>query len=244
MKPWIIAHRGASGSAPENTLAAVRLAWEQGADAVEVDVYVARDRDVVVIHDDTLDRVAGVGGHVAERTVAELKCLDVGRWKHSRWAGERIPTLGEVLALVPPGKRQLVELKAGRELLESLSRTIPGCGVGPDQLAFISFSLPLIGACKETFPASAALWLLEARDLPLETGGPRFAGLLTALKEARLDGVDVEACAGVNAEWVDALHDAGHRVFVWTVNDPAEVQRLTEAGVDGITTDWPGDFSG
>src|SRR4051794_3938882 len=98
----VIAHRGASHDAPENTLAAIKLAWQQEADAAEFDLHLSRDGKLVVIHDADTRRVAGVDKRVAEQTLAELRRLDVGAWKGPRFAGERIATLEEVLATVPP----------------------------------------------------------------------------------------------------------------------------------------------
>src|SRR6266446_92874 len=100
----IIAHRGASHDAPENTLAAVNLAWQQGADAVEIDVHLSSDGEIVVIHDDNTRKTAGLRKKVSAQTLAELKALDVGRWKHSKWAGESIATFAEVLENVPADK--------------------------------------------------------------------------------------------------------------------------------------------
>ena len=111
----IIAHRGASHEAPENTLASVRLGWAQGADAVEVDVRQSRDGHIVVIHDAHTRRTAGVTRRVRAETLDELRALEVGRWKHRRHAGEKIPTLAEVIETVPPGKRLFVEGPVARQ---------------------------------------------------------------------------------------------------------------------------------
>src|SRR5689334_354029 len=107
----VVAHRGASHEAPENTLAAFRLAWEQGADAIEGDFYLTRDREIVCIHDDNTKRTSGEDLSVAASTLAQLRRLDVGRWKDPKWKGERIPTLTEVLATIPAGKRIFIEIK-------------------------------------------------------------------------------------------------------------------------------------
>ena len=96
--PEFIAHRGASHDAPENTLAAIQLAWRQNADAVEVDVQLSKDRHLVVIHDATTSKTAGVRKKVAAQILADLQSLDVGRWKHRKWKGEKIPTLAAALA--------------------------------------------------------------------------------------------------------------------------------------------------
>jgi glycerophosphoryl diester phosphodiesterase len=101
--PLIIAHRGESHDAPENTLASVCLAWERDDDAAEIDVHLTKDGRIVVIHDEHTWRTAHRFGKVANRTLEQLKRLDVGRYKGKRWAKERIPTLAEVLEIVPEG---------------------------------------------------------------------------------------------------------------------------------------------
>src|SRR5262249_52335116 len=130
----IIAHRGASLDAPENTLASARLGWEQGADAVEVDVRQSRDGHIVVIHDAHTRRTARVRKRVRAHSLAELRALDVGRWKHRHFAGERIPTLNEVIETVPPGKRLFVEIKSGPECLPQFVDTVKRSGKAPSQI--------------------------------------------------------------------------------------------------------------
>src|SRR5256885_16112584 len=105
----IIAHRGASHDAPENTLAAVQLAWQQNADAVEVDVRMSKDGQLVVIHDDNTRRTGKAARKVSDQTLAELRWLDVGGWKGRQWSGERSTTLEEVMAAVPHRRRLFVE---------------------------------------------------------------------------------------------------------------------------------------
>src|SRR5262245_3502406 len=106
----IIAHRGSSLLAPENTLAAAQLAWQEGADAVEGDFQLTKDGRFVCLHDNSLKRTAGIDRLVADCTLDELRACDVGRWKGEQFAGEPIPTLEELLATVAPGKRFFVEL--------------------------------------------------------------------------------------------------------------------------------------
>src|SRR5262245_58707114 len=101
----IIAHRGSSFSAPENTLAAVRLGWRQGADAAEGDFRLTADGQIVCVHDKTFKRTAGIDHPVAEMTLAEIERLDAGSWKSPEFAGERVPTLDQLLATVPERKR-------------------------------------------------------------------------------------------------------------------------------------------
>jgi glycerophosphoryl diester phosphodiesterase len=111
--PLITAHRGASHDAPENTLAALRLGFEQGADAGECDVRLTSDGRVVLLHDEGTHRVAACNLVAARHSLESLRRADVGAWKGPRYAGERIPTLEEALAVVPAGRRLLVEIKFG-----------------------------------------------------------------------------------------------------------------------------------
>src|ERR1700685_2412700 len=97
----IIGTRGAAFDAPENTLASFHLAWKQQADAAETDVFLSKDGEIVVIHDANTARLSGHKGKVVDQTLAELKQLDIGRWKGPQWAGQRIPTLAELLAIIP-----------------------------------------------------------------------------------------------------------------------------------------------
>ena len=120
----IIAHRGSSYLAPENTCAAVELAWQEGADAVEGDFRLTADGHIVAMHDATLKRTAGIDRRVAECSLEELRTYDVGSWKNPQFADEPVPTLAEMLATVPAGKRFLVELKCSAEIVEPLQRLL------------------------------------------------------------------------------------------------------------------------
>ncbi len=129
----LIGHRGASFDAPENTLAAFRLAWEEGADGVEGDYRLTLDGEIVCLHDPTTRRTAGINLAVAKATLAQLRELDVGSWKGEQWAGEPIPTLREVIATVPPGKRLFIELKSGPEILLPLAAILAESGLPHEQ---------------------------------------------------------------------------------------------------------------
>src|SRR5262245_6414264 len=136
----IIAHRGASHDAPENTVAAIKLAWEQNADGSEFDVYLSKGGRVVVIHDKDTQRTAGVKKLVADCTLAELRALDVGKWKDPKYAGEKIPTLEEMLATVPAGKKVFVEVKCGPEIVPGMIRVLKASRLKPEQTPVISFN--------------------------------------------------------------------------------------------------------
>jgi glycerophosphoryl diester phosphodiesterase len=113
----IIAHRGESFDAPENTMAAIQLAWDRGADAVEIDIQLSKDNRIVVIHDFETKRLAGVNKKVKEQTFEELRKLDVGSWKNPSFKDEKIPSLAEVLESVPNGKKLIIEIKSDSSII-------------------------------------------------------------------------------------------------------------------------------
>ena len=242
--PLIIAHRGASANAPENTLAAVRMAWEMGADAVEVDVHLTADGHAVVIHDDRTRRTTGVDLRVARSTLAQLQALDAGSFKDARWARERIPALREVLATVPPGKRVVLELKAGPELLDPLERDLAAAvgdgALRPAQVVLIAFDRDLAVSAKTRLPQLSVLWLGDPRRRGVRLRPSKVVRRMAAeARELGLDGLDLFAHRCLNARLVGEIHALGLQLFVWTVNRPRVCARLLRAGVDGITTDRP-----
>ncbi len=159
----LIAHRGASREAPENTLAAFRLAWQEGADGIEADFRLTRDGRIVCLHDDTTKRTAGVDLAVAESTLEELRRLDIGAWKGARWRGERIPSLEEVLSGLPAGKMLMIELKCGPEIIEPLRRVLAADGVPVDKLRLLSFDARLVAGLKEQLPGIRACLNVDYR---------------------------------------------------------------------------------
>ncbi len=239
----ITAHRGASYLAPENTLASVNLAWQLGADSVEIDVYQSRDGRIVVVHDDTTKRTAGVDGKVVARTLAELATLDVGRWKHEKWAGQRIPTLEQVVATIPSGKRLLIEIKCGKQIVPELARVLKVAGKRPRQTAVISFDFDVVATAKAAMPRSTVLWLLKTTPKRHEQTGKVLISLRQRIEQCRtagLDGLSVSRESELNEKFVQQIHDAGLQLHVWTVNSPEEAAKLAGLGVDAITTDRPG----
>ncbi|QDU20002.1 glycerophosphodiester phosphodiesterase [Urbifossiella limnaea] len=236
----IVGHRGASHDAPENTVAAVKLAWDQKADAAEFDVYRTKDGKIVVIHDkDTKRTAGGVNKVVAESTLAELRALDVGAWKDKKYAGERIPTLAEVLATVPAGKSVFIEVKPGPEVVPELLAEMKAAGLPPERTPVISFNAGVIAAVKKARPDLPAYWIVSLNAAKDKTP-PTAAELVTKAKEIRADGLDLSASPALDAEYAKVVRAAGLKLYVWTVNDVAVARRMVGLGVDGITTDRPG----
>lgn len=235
----IIAHRGASFDAPENTLASIHLGWAQGADAVEIDVHFSKDGHIVVIHDDNTRKTAGVRRKVASQTLSELKALEVGSWKHARFKDEPIPTLPEAFATIPAGKKMFVEIKCGPECIEQFAADFHASGLKPRQVIPIGFSLPTMRALKQAVPELEVCWIAEFKRT-LRGWSPQAERLIEQVAGAGLDGLDVSGKGPVDADFAAKVHNAGQKLYIWTVDDPAKARELMTAGVDGITTNKPG----
>ncbi len=240
-RPLIVAHRGASHFAPENTLAAFRRAWEEGADVIEGDFYLTADGHIVCIHDRTTKKTAGVELDVAKSTLAELRQLDVGRWKDERFAGERIPTIEEVLAIVPPNKSILIEVKCGPEIVPKLKEALEAAQLKPQQTKVIAFDERVVASTKRLIPEIKAYWLVRYKEQPNGGFEPTAADVMRTLARVRADGLDTHANEQVvDADFVKMLRMAGLEFHTWTVNDPSVAEHFRMLGVDSITTDRPG----
>jgi glycerophosphoryl diester phosphodiesterase len=230
--PWIIAHRGASGYAPENTLAAFERAVALGAGFIETDIRLTRDARFVAMHDETLDRTTNGHGEVQQHTLADLRELDTGHWFDREFNGQRIPTLEQILEF---GKKHDVifylemkfdtamgmhhSLVAELRRTESAARTI-----------VISFD-PRMLASLRALDASIMTGLLVDRGVAAET----------AVKKA-VDAGARQLCPHYSIatpKLVNAAHDVGLQVVAWTVNELSDMRTVIASGVDGIMTDLP-----
>ena len=237
----IIAHRGASFDAPENTLAAVKLGWEQKADAVEIDVQASSDHRIVVIHDDNTKKTAGLDRKVCDQTFESLCELDVGRWKSAKWKGERVPSLDAVLDTVPEGKRLFIEIKCERHGLPDLAQSITRSRCKPGQVVLIGFCLATMSEAKTLLPQLEVAWVVKCkRNWKTGRWTPTIAKLVEEAKAAGIDGLDLGANRPLTRANVDEIRAAGLTVYIWTVDSPAKARQLLDAGVDGITTNRPG----
>lgn len=239
--PLIVAHRGASGHAPENTIPAFRLGWQQGADAIEGDFHLTADGEIVCIHNPTTGPVAGRDLVVADATLKELKQLDVGGWFGKAWQGATIPTLSEVLEIIPEGKQIFLEIKSGPGILPKLFETLDRSGLTTAQIVIISFYPEVIAQVKARAPEMKA-FLLCGFHQDEQSGliTPTIAELLTYLQDIRADGLSSEAHASVDEGFVHKLLEAGYEYHVWTVNDVAGAVRFQRLGARSITTNVPG----
>lgn len=234
----IVAHRGFSAQAPENTVAAFKLAWEHGADACELDLFLTSDDQIAVLHDKDTKRTTGVARLVKDSTMAELQSLDAGSWKNKIYKGEKIPTLAESLATMPLGsKRFFLEVKCGPEVVPVLAKELGGqWKLRAAQVCIIAFDRTVAQECKKAMP-----WIKVYR-LSSEKENKKTVDLTQLIADTKADGLD-GLDLGLKWKWNEAMvkqiKEAGLEVYVWTVNRPADARRLAQLGVDGITTDDP-----
>jgi glycerophosphoryl diester phosphodiesterase len=249
-RPLVVAHRGASSEAPEHTLAAYRKAIEAGADALECDVRLTLDGHLVCVHDRRVDRVSNGTGFVSGLELARLEELDFGSW-HGGAAEPEEPdrdrrgvlTLRRLLELAAEQPRRIelaVEVKhptryAGLverrlvELLDEFGWAHPGVD-GPAPVRVMSFSRMAIRRIRKLAPALDVVFLMEPIGYRLRDGqlprGTTIGGPSIAIVRDR-------------PEYVERLHKAGRRVFVWTVDEPTDVELCLKLGVDAIITNRP-----
>jgi glycerophosphoryl diester phosphodiesterase len=215
--PLVIAHRGASGIALENSLAAFRAAAPQGADAVELDVHATADGELIVHHDEAIDGTH----HIAQSTAKAVAALRLAN-------GEPVPTLSQALAAIAPPLRVFVEVKSlapgwDDRFLETLDR-----GPNPAGYAIHSFDHRIVRRLGRKRPS-------------LECGVLSTAYLIRPLSAMQDAGASIlwQERTVLDEALVQTVHGAGARLFVWTVDDPADVARFVAWGVDGICTNFP-----
>ena len=240
--PEIVAHRGSSQQAPENTLAAFELAWKQGADIIEIDVRLTKDSHVICIHDANTKRTGRSKLDVAKSTLSELQKLDVGSFKSKDYAGTHIPTLKEVLASVPKGKKVFIEIKSGAETIDPILKLIAQSSLENEQVAIISFKEKILLECKKRAPHIYTSWLCNIKKQKNGQLKPSFESVLNTLKSHRINGLS-SSHHQINAEKVQTLKQQGFDCHVWTINDTKIAQKMTSLGVDSITTDVPHKFT-
>jgi len=225
---YCCAHRGASGHAPENTLAAFRLAMEMGAEMCELDVQQTADDRLVVMHDDTLERTTNGKGNLWEMTLPELQTYDAGSWFTPRYAGEKLPTLEQVIELVRGKMKLNIEVKIHgheRNIAQLVVDTIRREKFA-DECLITSFDWKVADQIKEIAPDLKVGYIFGRKEFSPEV----FAGQVDLLSAHY---------SLVNANFLARARAAGKKVHVWTVNYKWLMRRLLKLGVDGIITNYP-----
>jgi glycerophosphoryl diester phosphodiesterase len=241
-RPRIVAHRGASHDAPENTIAAFKRAWDAGVECVELDVHLTSDGVPVIIHDADTKRTTGKVGKVASQTLAEIRALDAGTWKHPSFAGERIPTLAEALATIPRGRTMFVEIKTGPDTVPPVAKVIREQTPAGANIALQAFDPASLALLAKELPNAPAYWTV---DPPVDDSDKQHPKPLpypkTIVAEAVRHGFAGVALyyGSVDDALLADLRAAKLLVDVWTINEPEVIARWHARDVRWIETDRP-----
>jgi glycerophosphoryl diester phosphodiesterase len=230
-RPLLIGHRGYPARYPENTLAAFTGAMDAGCDMIELDVTLTRDRRVVVIHDDTLDRTTNGSGPVRDRTVEEMRTLDAGSWFAPRFAAERVPLLDEVIALTAGRCMLNIEIKESAfeegyppDAIEHQVAELVKTGGAMDRVIVSSFDRRILERLAR-MPAPPALAFISDAG-----ADPEVMGVLRTIKAFSWH----PRRTVLTREQVERVHAEGMKIYPWTINTRSEADALLQLGVDGL----------
>ncbi|MCL2023851.1 MAG: glycerophosphodiester phosphodiesterase [Oscillospiraceae bacterium] len=237
----IIAHRGASKHAPQNTLPAFQLAIDMGANGIETDVHLSKDGVLIICHDYTIDGTSNGSGDVNEMTYEELLQYDFGGYKGEEFTGTKIPTLIECLEVCKDLEILDIELKRPRngsmEIVEKTLALVEDMGL-TEKLLLSSFDKNVIVAAKEINPKVKTALIysiseIESPDLEEILDDP-----VAYVKKCRADAVHPFALM-INEDYIEDMHEAGIEVNPWTINSPESIKSLLDIKGDGVITDVP-----
>ena len=230
IRPWIIGHRGAPGHAPENTMASFRRAVELGATFIETDLRLSHDARFVAMHDATLDRTSNGRGMVRDFTLAQLRELDAGSWYGPEFAGEKIPALEEILNFAREADVVFyLEIKheAGWGVHHGVAAALRAANE-PARTVVISFDSSMLRNLR-SLDAGVLMGLLFENPIASVVEKAQQIGARQICPRADL----------VTPQLLSEAQDAGLQVAAWTVNEPAQMDKLISMGVNGIMTDYP-----
>ncbi|MDD4442551.1 MAG: glycerophosphodiester phosphodiesterase family protein [Kiritimatiellae bacterium] len=239
-----ISHRGESMDAPENTMAAFRLSRERGVFGFECDIYMTADNEIICLHDLTLDRTTDGSGKPDALTLAELKKLDAGSWKNARFAGERIPTLAEALALACEGREIYIDIKRGIDIPRLVEVVKAEPKATAERIVFLGGG-ESVQQLRKLLPDYRALWVVGVKLKEDGTLTPSAQEAVAALKQMGAHGIDLQGHGAaaqrlIDKAYVRTIKDAGFSFHVWTINSAARAAELAELGAETVTTDCGG----
>ena len=223
----VMAHRGASTEAPENTMAAFQKAIDDMADYIELDVQLTNNGEVIVMHDSNAYRTTGVDANIVNMTYKEVKTLDAGSWFSDEYVGENVPSLKEVLELTQGKIKLNIELKPADN----------GTALAKNTVRLIE-KYNMVNDCVITSFSESVLKAVKTYNQEIKVGYILSAAYGDFYDMKNVDFFSVNA-AFLSKRTIDAIHNSGKRVYAWTVNNKESIKNLTNKGVDGIITDNP-----
>ena len=226
-----VAHRGASWYAPENSLGAIRLAWELGCDGAECDIQLTKDKQIVLCHDKNTERVTGQKLEIAQSKYADLKRLNLRLLPNNSayFEEQSVPLLKEVLKATPKGQLLVMEIKCGDEIFPELQKIVKTYWK-TGNIAFIAFNFKTICLAKSLFPDVPCYYLSSSKEDVLMK--------IPDIKKNKLDGVDLNSKI-IDQQLVDELQKANSEIWCWTVDDLDEALKMKNLGIKTITTNRP-----
>jgi glycerophosphoryl diester phosphodiesterase len=229
----IIAHRGESYDAPENTYASINLAWKRNDDAVEIDIRLTKDEKIVVIHDKTTLRTGGRFKKISANDYSELAKVNVDKYKGKKRGNEKIPLLDKVIETMPKHKYLFVEIKSNAQIIKPLQKLSDEKKIKSNQIKFIGFDIDIMKSLKQILPEFGSYWIIQGKDYKNRAN---LEETIRKCKSAGLNGLDVEEKKYLSKEVIQLVKDSGLRIYTWTVDDPLRAIQLFNDGIDGITT--------
>lgn len=227
----IIAHRGASFHAPENTVTSAKLGWKHKADAVEIDIHLSADKKIIVSHDANTKRTTGQDYIIKATSSEKLRTLDAGSWKDEKFKGEKIPFLKDILDIIPRKKQLVVEIKSNKEIVPYLKAEIENSGK-MKQIILISFDFEALAEAKKAMPEYPA-YFLSSKVTP-----ESFPELLTRVHEHKIDGLNLNYTT-ITPAIAELCRKNNVPLLAWTVDDADTAKKLIGMGVSAITTNKP-----
>lgn len=232
----IIAHRGASHTAPENTLASFRLGLSQGADGIELDIRLSLDGQIVAIHDADTGRTADKSCLICDTAYNVICTLDAGSWKCDEYKCERIPLLSEVLDMLPPGREIYIEIKCGDTVIKPLAELLSKHGGLAQRAVIFGFDYDVLCKACAALPAFRCLWIGEF-GYNIEEGADMYDRALRMVEEGGFSGFSTKSDRHHVAEMKKRL--GGKILNVWTVDSADDAKFYKELGISSLTTNRP-----
>lgn len=226
----IIAHRGISFDLPENSLSAFNASWAVGVDGIEGDFHLTRDGSIVCIHDDNTSRVCNKNLVICNSTLQELKELNL-QCEGKDHLNIKIPTLTEVLKIVPSGKKIFIEIKCGVEILSPLIKELSRSKINSNQVVIISFDSQVVKELKEMAPEYKALLLYSYKE------GREVSSLINEMFDIKADGIGTDN--QLSKEFVEKVIISGLEYHSWTIDNADTANQLISWGSNSITTNEP-----
>jgi glycerophosphoryl diester phosphodiesterase len=217
------------------------LAIKQNADALECDIHLDAENEVIVIHDKTTTRTTGLDKRVDRLIVTELKQLDAGRWKGDEYKNVRIPTLKEVFAILPKDKKIFIEIKSGIRAIRPINLLLEKSIISHSQINMMAFDLDTLIRLRKMFTDIEILLLYELPDFKKgDDIRKKLKDIIYIANRHIFDGVNLQNIQELDADFIQACKGQNLKCYCWTVNDAERAKYLMKSGINGIATDRPG----